>query len=124
MLLLAACSTPAVQVEYSLKDSCEEVERPGSVDVEPEFEDLPVGANYLCGVLLPLECIILDEEGFALLEVSADRIEIEFLGERDRLSDRCDTDLGVRIVVVAAEATPIDPSLPVFFNGSEIQPAE
>ena len=125
-LLVAGCSesTPEVEMRYSLADSCERLQPMGADDVEPEFDDFPVGLNHFCGELLPSECIILDKQAHAELEASTDRIDIEFLGEEDRLRDRCDTDLGVRIVVVAAESTPIDPSLPVFFNDNEIQPAD
>lgn len=121
-LPLSGCTSSEVEVRYSLADSCEEPLPPVSDDVEPEFEHVPGGLDYLCGVLLPQECIELDGATYAVLEASDERVDIEFLGETGRLSDRCDTDLGVRIVVVAAEPIPIDPSWPVFFNGAQIDP--
>lgn len=93
-----------------------------SSEIEPR-ETLD-GYPYFCGHLLPDLCVQLGEERFATLTVEADRVTIDYLGDRARLTDTCSEDLGVALDVVSTQALEVPASLPVYFEGSKLDPIE
>lgn len=93
-----------------------------STEMEPR--EVLEGYPYLCGQLFPDLCVRLGEERFATLTVEPDRITVEYLGDRGRLTDTCAEDIGVTLDVVSAEAVEVPASLPVYFEGSRLDPIE